>query len=198
MSIRIEPLTGPRLPSAIEALARLRITVFRDWPYLYDGSMAYERQYLQALAEAPHAVVVAAYDADDMIGAATGSALAGHAEEFAGPLRHHGFDVDRMFYCGESVLLPAYRGRGLGHAFFDGREAHALVSGPFSHATFCAVVRPDDHPLRPRAYAPLDSFWRKRGYEKVDGLIGSYSWKDLDQPGETSKPMQYWMKALRP
>jgi hypothetical protein len=24
----------------------LRIAVFRDWPYLYDGSLEYEREYL--------------------------------------------------------------------------------------------------------------------------------------------------------
>ncbi|MGE5512768.1 MAG: GNAT family N-acetyltransferase [Bacteroidota bacterium] len=198
MTVRIETLTGAGLEAAIPALARLRIAVFRDWPYLYDGSLDYEQRYLRTLAQAPKAVVVAAFDGADMVGAATASALAGHAAEFAEPLRRRGYDVDRIFYFGESVLLPAYRGRGLGHAFFDKREAHARVCGPYTHTTFCAVVRPDDHPLRPEGYSPLDAFWSKRGYTRIEGLVGSFVWKDIDQAEETAKPMQYWMKALEP
>jgi GNAT superfamily N-acetyltransferase len=196
MTLRVERLTGAALQAVVPELARLRMTVFREWPYLYDGSFDYEQGYLQKLAEAPHAVVVAAYDGAKMIGAATAASLCGHAQEFAAPLEQRGYDLDRIFYFGESVLLEAYRGRGLGHAFFDHREAHALSSGPYTHATFCAVVRPGDHPLRANNYVPLDAFWRKRGYQKVDGLVGAFSWKDIDQPEETAKPMQFWMKAL--
>ena len=84
-----------------------------------------------------------------------------------------GFDVASIFYCGESVLEPAYRGHGIGHRFFDLREAHARALGGFRSITFCAVVRPPDHPQRPAEYRPLDAFWRKRGYAPVDGLIAS-------------------------
>ena len=94
------------------------------------------------------------------------------------------------------MLLPAYRGRGLGHAFFDHREAQARALGGFTHSTFCAVVRPPDHPLRPRDYVPLDAFWHKRGYAKADGMMAHFAWKDIDQAAETAKPMQFWMKAL--
>ena len=46
MTIRVAPLTGAAIIPALPALARLRITVFRDWPYLYDGAMTYEQGYL--------------------------------------------------------------------------------------------------------------------------------------------------------
>ena len=36
-------LTGDAVAGALDDLARLRIAVFRDWPYLYDGDVAYER-----------------------------------------------------------------------------------------------------------------------------------------------------------
>jgi GNAT superfamily N-acetyltransferase len=116
--------------------------------------------------------------------------------ELAEPFRQHGMDIARIFYCGESVLLPAYRGRGLGHAFFDHREAQARRLGTFTHVAFCAVVRPQDHPLRPQGYVPLDPFWGKRGYAKADGLVAHFDWKDIDEPGETQKPMQFWLRSL--
>lgn len=37
MTITVAPVTGAGLAEVIPALARLRITVFRDFPYLYDG-----------------------------------------------------------------------------------------------------------------------------------------------------------------
>lgn len=37
-------LTGDTLTSALDDVARLRISVFRDWPYLYDGDLEYERE----------------------------------------------------------------------------------------------------------------------------------------------------------
>ena len=71
-----------------------------------------------------------------------------HAREFAAPFAAAGFDLADTFYCGESVLLPDYRGRGVGHRFFDLREAQARKIGR-RWCCFCAVIRPDDHPLRP-------------------------------------------------
>jgi GNAT superfamily N-acetyltransferase len=196
MTIRVAPLTGKDIAAGLPALARLRIAVFRDWPYLYDGSLTYEEKYLAKLAAAGGAVIVAACDGDSMVGCATAAPMAEVEAEFAEPFLARGFDIGRIFYCGESVLLPAYRGRGLGHAFFDHREAQARALGRFTHVAFCAVVRPDDHPLRPEGYVPLDGFWQKRGYARVDGLVGRFTWKDIDQPAATEKPMQFWMRAL--
>jgi predicted amidohydrolase/GNAT superfamily N-acetyltransferase len=143
MTVGVRPLTGKDLAGALPAVARLRIAVFRDWPYLYDGSLAYEEKYLAKLAAAQGAIVVAACEGADIVGCATGAPLAQVEAELARPFRERGLDAARIFYCGESVLLPAYRGRGIGHAFFDRREAHARALGGFTHIAFCAVVRPE-------------------------------------------------------
>lgn len=196
MSLDVEALTGAAIAAVLPELARLRITVFRDWPYLYDGSLAYEERYLAKLAAAKGAVCVVARDGDTIVGASTAAPMIEHADEFGTPFRNAGYDIARIFYCGESVLLKSHRGHGLGHAFFDQREAQARRLGGFTHSTFCRVVRPDDHPLKPADYVPLDGFWKKRGYAPVPGLVATYTWKDIDQPTETVHEMQFWMKAL--
>ncbi|MCL4767617.1 MAG: GNAT family N-acetyltransferase [Hyphomicrobiaceae bacterium] len=200
MSFVIETLTGAALERALPALARLRLKVFREWPYLYDGTTSYEQRYLADFTRCEGSLIVAARDDEDVIGAATAAPLRGHTAAFAKLFEAHGYDPDELFYFGESVLLREYRGRGIGHAFFDWREEHARSStgskGPYRYTTFCAVVRPDDHPLKPRDYRPLDPFWSKRDYRMVEGLVGKLSWKDIDQAGETEKPMQFWIKPL--
>ena len=192
--IAVRSLTGADVATALDDLARLRIAVFRDWPYLYDGDLDYERDYLRAYG-APGAVVVAAYDGARMVGAATGAPMEHHAADFAAAFADRPEPLDAVYYLAESVLLPGYRGRGLGHAFFDGREAQARALGR-RHAAFCSVIRPDDHPARPADYRPLDRFWRGRGYAPLPGVVARFRWKDVGETVETAKPLQFWMKTL--
>jgi GNAT superfamily N-acetyltransferase len=196
MALTVTLLFGQEIRTVLADLARLRMTVFRDWPYLYDGTLEYEEQYLGKLASAPGAICVVARDGDAIVGASTAAPMREHDDEFAEPFAKAGYDINKIFYCGESVLLKSHRGHGLGNTFFDEREAHARRLGGFTHSTFCRVVRPDNHPLKPADYRPLDPFWRKRGYAPVEGVVASYAWKDVDQAEETEHPMQFWMKPL--
>lgn len=194
MSVKTRVLTGSALAAALDDVARLRIAVFRDWPYLYEGDLEYERNYLSAY-QSPGAVVVAAMDGDRVVGAATGAPMADHAEDFAAAFATRPEPLSQIFYCAESVLLPGWRGQGLGHAFFDAREAHARASG-FRYSAFCSVMRPEDHPARPADYRPLDDFWRKRGYAPLPGVVATFSWKDVGQGQPTDKSLQFWMRVL--
>ena len=195
MTIDVRALTGADLDAVLPDLARLRMTVFRDWPYLYEGTFDYEHRYLQSYRDSKGAILIGAFDGDRLVGAATGTPLVDHADDFAAPLRDLNIDSVRVFYCAESVLLPAFRGQGVGHNFFALREDHARTRG-FMTCMFCAVIRPDDHPLRPEQPRDLQPFWRARGYQLIDGSHAYFSWTDLGQAEETRKPMQLWMKSL--
>lgn len=193
--LKITALSPGEIAEALPALARLRIAVFRDWPYLYDGNADYEARYLEAYAKSPGAILVTARFGDDIVGAATGAPLGDHDAAFAAPLADHGFDPAEIFYCAESVLLPEYRGQGAGHAFFDLREAHARSLG-LRYAAFCAVIRADDHPSRPADYRPLDPFWTARGYAKLEGAMAQYEWRDVGENQDTEKPLQIWIREI--
>ncbi len=195
MSLQVKLLRGAALDAALDDVARLRIAVFRDWPYLYDGDPDYERRYLQVYRDSPAAALVGAFDGARLVGAATGTPMADHADDVASAFAGTGIDLARVFYCAESVLLPAYRGRGAGHRFFDLREDHARAHG-FDATAFCAVIRPADHPLRPAGYRPLDPFWRARGYAPLPGVIARFRWKDVDRADEDDKRLQFWYRPL--
>lgn len=195
MGLRVVPLTGNALAQALPEVARLRITVFAEWPYLYDGDRDYEERYLQSYRDSETAIVVGAFDGGTLVGASTGTPLTDHADDFAAAFAPTGIDLSNVFYCAESVLLPDYRGQGVGHRFFDEREAHARAYG-FGKSCFCAVIRPEDHPSRPAGYRPLDAFWRARGYQPLDGVIAQFQWKDHAETGESAKPLQFWMLDL--
>lgn len=195
MSLRVERLEGDALRARLDDLARLRIEVFRAWPYLYEGSLDYERRYLPRYAEAGTGTIVVAFDGEQVVGAATALALDEENDDVRAPFLRAGMATAPVFYFGESVLLPQYRGRGIGVKFFEHREAAARRHGR-SICVFCAVERPADHPLKPADYLPLDEFWQHRGYVKRRDLVSSFSWQDIGDSAETAKPMVYWMKAL--
>ncbi len=195
-NIHVERKSGSALLPYIAELARLRIEVFRDFPYLYDGTLEYEQKYLQTYIDHPDSVIVLAFDDADhsIVGASTAIPMRDETPELQKPFLDNGYDIDKVFYCSESVLNKNYRGLGLGVRFFEEREAHAAELGGFRHITFCCVERPVDHPRRPADYTPLDKFWNKRGYFKHPELNTSYVWKDLDDTEETAKPMTFWLK----
>ena len=195
--VTLQCFSGDTLADYLEDVARLRMEVFREFPYLYEGSMEYEQRYLQTYIQCPQAVIVVAFEGGEVVGASTGIPMAFEEDAFKRPFLDHGYDPDRVFYCAESVLRREYRGQGIGVRFFAEREAHARALGNFDWYTFCAVVRPPDHPLRPAGHEPLDRFWQKRGYSKHTELQATYKWKDVGQEMETSKALEFWLKSAR-
>lgn len=194
--MQVESYTGAGVREVLGDLARLRVTVFREFPYLYEGSAEYEANYLQTYLDTPESLAVIVRDGEQVVGASTALPLPAETPELQAPFRAGGPDVGAVFYLAESVLLPEYRGRGLGVRFFEEREAHARRLGRFRYAAFCAVQRPVDHPRRPADHVPLDAFWQRRGYTKHPELSTTLTWQDLDERAASPKPMTFWLKAL--
>ncbi|WP_298285293.1 GNAT family N-acetyltransferase [Acidocella sp.] len=188
-------LSGPALLAHLPALARLRIEVFRAWPYLYEGDLAYEERYCRVYAERPGAAVVLALSAGEVVGASTCLPLSQEPETIQAPFIAAGLNPAEICYFGESVLLPGFRGQGLGVGFFQGREAAARAWGA-KLATFCAVQRAPEDPRRPPGYTPLDEFWRHRGFTPRPDLICTMSWREIGAAQQSANRLMFWTKPL--
>ena len=193
---RYERLSGKQIAEHLDDLAQLRIEVFREFPYLYDGDTDYERHYLQTYVNSPRSICTLVYDSDFLVGATTGLPMSDETAEFQKPFTDANYDVSKIFYCGESVLKKTHRGRGIYKHLFRAREEHAKSFGGFDIATFCCVQRPSDHALRPAGYEPLNDIWTRVGYREHPELETDYDWKDIDQPESTKKRMRFWLKLI--
>ncbi|MDQ8183805.1 GNAT family N-acetyltransferase [Pelagicoccus sp. SDUM812005] len=194
--IRFETVFGSEVRPYVPDLASLRIEVFREYPYLYEGSLDYESDYLLSYAKSARSVFALAFDGEAVVGVSTGLPLAEADGDFAEPFLKNGYEMERIFYFGESVLRRGYRGRGIGSRFMRERERHARSLGDFDSCAFCAVQRAADDPRRPAGYQDLSGFWRKYGFEEQPALETSFSWKEIGESEESPKAMRFWLKRL--
>ena len=190
MNYQLKLVHGPELTQHFEALGKLRIEVFKEYPYLYDGDLDYEKKYLSRYTRSQTALIILAYHKESLIGASTCISLVDEDDDFKDPLLKAGFAPEKIFYFGESTILKSHRGNGIGHEFFKLRERHAQKTTPnLEYTCFCAVER-SEHPLRPETYRPLDSFWKRLGYEK-QSIHMQYQWKDRDKTHEDEKSSSF-------
>jgi GNAT superfamily N-acetyltransferase len=196
--LRVVSVVGAGIAPYLPALAALRIRVFREWPYLYEGDLQYEADYLRTYSESARSLFVLAFDGDEIVGCSTGLPLVDETPACQAPFLAASIDVQSVFYFGESVLDPAYRGLGLGHRFFDAREAYARELGTHRLTAFCAVARAASDPRRPPDQRPLDAFWQSRGYQRRPDLVASFEWRELGQAEASAKPMVFWLRELHP
>ena len=77
MDATIRICTGPEVAGHLEDAARLRISVFREFPYLYEGDPAAEQEYLTGYADCPGSVFVLAESQGRVVGVSTGLPASG-------------------------------------------------------------------------------------------------------------------------
>ena len=197
MQLSLKRVTGNEVLKFIPEIAKLRIEIFSEWPYLYEGDLEYEMKYLKKFAECKESVMVVAFDNDQVIGVSSGLPLSDEDEAVKKPFKEGGEAVEDYFYFSESVLKKSYRGHGLGSQFFKEREEHVKHLGRFKKICFCAVVREKDDPRKPEDYFQLDSFWERKGYAKRDDRVCYFSWKEHGMEEETTKPLCCWSKVIK-
>ena len=196
--VRVLTCRGADIVPWLDEVARLRCEIFRDFPYLYEGDAAYERDYLAGYAGSAGGVLVLALAGDQVVGASTGLPLADAAPAFQAPFPPRGIKVGTVFYCGESVLQPAFRGLGLGHRFFDEREAQACSLGGMQWICFASVERALDDPRCPSGYRSNNVFWTRRGYVEQAEMKVRLPWKQVGMAHETEQTLTMWLRSLEP
>ncbi len=96
---------------------------------------------------------------------------------------------------GELLFYPEYRNRGLGMRLVARMEEQVRSLESYRYLTCATVVRPDDHPLRPAAYRPINRFLAVAGFYPLPEMMTEFSWLETD--GIThGHPMNFWLKEL--
>ncbi|MGE3850135.1 MAG: GNAT family N-acetyltransferase [Planctomycetota bacterium] len=206
--MKITELRGASVADDIEHVGRFRLRWFREWPYLYDGTMEYEQHYLQCFADEPRSLLVLVHDDGDgdgggsLMAVSTSLPLLADADILAGVpqlFREAGHDPADFYYYSETLVDPAHRGRGVGQAIYARREAEARRLG-FSRVCFASVVRTADDPRRPASYRGNDRFWGLQGFARAEPpLTITFKWPTIQADGRTveqANTLEFWLRDL--
>lgn len=191
----INLLKGKEILPFLSDLASLRISVFNEYPYLYVGDAEYEKDYLSTYAQCRDFVLVLIKDGEKVIGASTALPLKYETDYCKKAFDKSNYNVNDIFYFGESVLMPEYRKKGLYKSLFKYREEAAKSQG-YKYASFCAVNRSSNDPRKPDHYMPLDPVWQKYGYSKLQDVKAYFTWKEVGEDQQSEKEMVFWIKSL--
>jgi hypothetical protein len=99
-SLRIQTFRGADFLPYLKEVAALRIAVFRSYPYLYDGSMAYEEEYLQTYTGSTNSAVILAFDQGKVVGASTCIPMAEETEGVKQAFLSSPYPIDKVLYLG--------------------------------------------------------------------------------------------------
>lgn len=194
--LTLKAFRGEQAREYVRPLAQLRMEVFREYPYLYEGNYEYELKYLERYFRSPRSFMLMAFDGTEIVGATSALPLDDEDEDFQAQYKILGYRPSEIFYLGESVLLKDYRGQGLGREFMKQREKEAWRHKTFRYCSFCSVDRNSDDPRKPEGYRTLDHFWTTQGYKRIPEGLTYISWKEIGEEKETPKAMQIWIKEL--
>lgn len=114
---------------------------------------------------------------------------------FVKPFTEAGLNCSEYACFGECILLPEYRGAGMGRKLVELASAHALALGRRKQC-LCMVDREADHPLRPAGYMSVDGFCRELGFVRRPELQAEGWWEQVDgRPGEPVRnTLTFWTR----
>lgn len=188
-------LKGPEITPFLSSVAQLELDTFKEYPYLYDETLNNQITYLTRYAECPKSIMILVQDENKIVGVSTGIPLVFDTEKFKKPFLDNGINSQTAFYLGESLLLPAYRGKKIYREFFSKREESAKEYG-CTISTFISVERDSNDARQPKNYVSLDAIWHHFGYKKHPELYVDVEWKDIGDKAVSKKRLVYWLKYL--
>lgn len=192
--IHVRAFTGSHLRNHVHSIAKLRLDILEEYPFFEKSDLYQQLQFLERYVTCKEAIGILVFDHSTLVGASMGIPLMQERMSIQAPLQAHFHDIHSFYYFGESMLLKPYRNRGIGHHFFDMREAHVQLLQKYTHICFLDPLRPDLDHRKPADYLPVRDFWKKRGYAYHPEITCVLSWKDADTHLSTSKTLAFWLK----
>jgi len=200
--VEIEILVGENSIGYIETVSKLRIDIFREYPYLYEGDLNYEQQYVKGYTMDKKAMIALARIDGKIAGVSTGIPLISDSEIVVDAKKvfsKDNIDIGDYYYYGEVIVLPEYRGKGITTQLYDAQ--HELVKEwGYKHVCILTVVREESHPLKPITYRSPDKMWEHLGFFR-NNLTVDYHWPTIHADKsvkDVSNKLEFWTKDLFP
>lgn len=188
-------VTGQQFQQHINTIAALRILIFKEYPYLYDGDIQTEMDYLKSYSKSKNSVLIIVKDKQKVIGAVIGIPLA-EADEIILPPFAQNQSIHSIFYLGEILLLKEYRGKGIGYQMYRMFEDLVRQKKQYHKIAIAEVIRDQHDPRKPKNYISVHKLLERLGYVKHPEMVILASYKEVDSTGKIPHSLVYSFKDL--
>ena len=200
MGITVEIYIGQDSTDYIDTISKLRVDVFKEYPYLYEGELCYEKNYMLGYTTDKQAMIAIARVDGKLAGVSTGIPLISNSEIVVDAKKvflQEKIEIGDYYYYGEVIVLPEYRGRGLTTKLYAAQN-ELIKSWGFKHVCILTVVREIDHPLKPVDYKSPEKMWEHLGFFR-NKLITDYHWPTIQADKsvkDIKNTLEFWTKQL--
>jgi len=200
MTITIEILIGKNASEYIEYVSHLRINIFKEYPYLYQGDLEYEKKYVADYTLHNQAMIAIAKIDGLIAGISTGIPVISDskiAQDVKEIFTKQKTEAEKYYYYGEIMILPEFRGKGLATKLYSAQDKIIKEWG-FEHACILTVIRENDHPLKPKCYNSPNSLWKHLGFFQT-GYKTNLHWQTIQSDGnsnDASNTLELWSKKI--
>ncbi|HEX4838945.1 MAG TPA: hypothetical protein VFU89_00705 [Rhabdochlamydiaceae bacterium] len=194
--IKLRALHGAGIKTYIPSIVKVRNEVLKEFPYMRLDHVEEDTQYFKTLSQLKDSIAVLVFDGPKIVGVTYGAPFDEHSAVLQKPFLENHLKPSDFYYFGICTLLKPYRGRGIAHHFFDIREEHAKHLKRFNRICLSNLLRPKNHPRKPKDHVSLENFWKKRGYIERQDLISHLHWRDAEEQNPSAKPLVFWIKEL--
>lgn len=194
--ISLQAFTGEEAKKYLKQIANIRITMFKEFPYLYEGSLEDEEEYLNIYFSSINSIVLLVLDGDEVVGFSNSIPLNEEMEEIKTPFITNDIDIKKYLYIGELMIKEKYRNKNLSNIIAKSHEEHARENN-YTNMVFMTVIRPDNHPLKPKNYRPLEPLWKSLGYKPLERMKINFTWKQVDGDIPQENQLGIWSKELK-
>lgn len=195
----IKLFQGKQLKQWVPTIAELRLSAFKEFPYLYAGSRDLEESYLNYYLSKQQSLFTLALSHESVIGATTGIPFLYVADWFSGSallFEKNGYNPLEFYYYGELIVLPAYQRQGIASEMFYQSENFAKKEG-YKHSCILTVERDKNHPQSSPDYkSNTQNLWRKLGFTKTS-MHCYVNWPTFSISGEVvdmRHQLAFWIK----
>ena len=191
-------LKGLEIEKYLDDVIKLRIAVFREYPYLYDGNIEYEKEYFKDFIKDQTARVILVKDSGKVVAVATSIALSNAhlCDDTHKPFVGKGYDVDRFYYYGEIMIDKAYRNKGISKQIYRLRQKEAVSLG-FDMLCFATIIKDTDNV--PVDYFDPSQMWRSMGFVEHLDMQVECEWPKIQNDGSTkdqTSKLNFWIKKI--
>jgi hypothetical protein len=187
-SFVIEIYKGKEVLPYLPALAKLRISFFKDSPYFYNGNTSCEEKYLDIYSKSQNSIFVVANKEGEIIGIASGLPVLESLEKNKYVFTEQPWE--HTFYLGEIVLKQKYYKSEIKNKLY---QAFEKTIASLEH--YVAIVVYEIECVG-KEKEMMDAFWQNNDFKKIPDSTVCYEWQEQGSPKSVNHPMALWKKNL--